>query len=65
MNQVTHALVRLANTADGKTVLNYLRQKVMNRILAPQSSNQELWYLEGQRALIATIEHLIQQGKQA
>jgi hypothetical protein len=54
----------LAQTTDGKTVLNYLRQKISGRILSPQASNQELWYLEGQRALIATMERLIQNGKQ-
>ena len=64
MIQVARALTRLANTTDGKTVLNYLRQKISGRILSPQASNQELWYLEGQRALIATMERLIQNGKQ-
>ncbi len=64
MNQVARALVRLSNTPDGKVVLNYLTQTITNRVLAPQASNQELWYLEGQRAFIATLHHLIQQGKQ-
>ena len=64
MIHVARALVRLSNTPDGKTVLDYLNQKITNRILAPSASNQELWYLEGQRAFIATLHHLIQQGKQ-
>ena len=64
MIQVARALTRLANTTDGKTLLNYLRQKITGRILPPQALNQELWYLEGQRAVVATIERLIQQGKQ-
>ena len=64
MNQVARALVRLANTSDGKIVFNYLNQTITNRVLAPQASNQELWYLEGQRAFVATLYHLIQQGKQ-
>lgn len=65
MNQIAYALTRLANTTDGKTVLNYLKKKISNHVLAPQASNQELWYLEGQRALIATMERLIQQTKQS
>lgn len=64
MNQVAHALVRLSNTADGKIILDYLNQKITNRVLAPNANNQELWYLEGQRAFVATLHHLIQQGKQ-
>ena len=64
MIQVARALVRLSNTTDGKIVLDYINQKITNRVLAPNASNQELWYLEGQRALIATLHHLIQQGKQ-
>jgi hypothetical protein len=64
MIRIAHAFTRLAQTTDGKTVLNYLRQKISGRILSPQASNQELWYLEGQRALIATMERLIQNGKQ-
>ena len=64
MIRFARALTRLASTTDGKTALDYLRQKISNRILPPQASNQELWYLEGQRALIATMERLIQQGKQ-
>ena len=64
MIQVARALVRLANTTDGKVVLDYLNQKITNRVLAPNATNQELWYLEGQRAFIATLHHLIQQGKQ-
>ncbi len=64
MIQVARSLVRLSNLADGKIVLDYLNQKITNRVLAPNATNQELWYLEGQRALIATLNHLIQQGKQ-
>ncbi len=63
MKEVIYALIRLSQTTDGKTVLTYLRKKVTHRILGPEATTQELWYLEGQRALIATMEKMIQQGK--
>ncbi len=63
MKEVIYALIRLSTTVDGKTVLNYLRRKVYGRILSPEASTQELWYLEGQRAFIATMDKMIEQGK--
>ncbi len=63
MKEVQHAMVRLMNTADGKKVLEHLKSRTLNRTLAPDATTQELWYLEGQRALIAYLDNLIEQGK--
>ena len=59
MKEVQHAMVRLMNTADGKMVLEHLKSRTLNRTLAPDATTQELWYLEGQRALIAYLDNLI------
>ena len=63
MKEIQRAMVRLMNTADGKTILEHLKSRTLNRTLAPDASTQELWYLEGQRALIAYLDNLIEQGK--
>ena len=63
MKQVQHAMTRLSATSDGKMVLEHLKARTLNRTLAPDATTQELWYLEGQRALIAYLDNLIEQGK--
>ena len=63
MKEVQHAMVRLMNTVDGKKVLEHLKSRTLNRTLSPDATTQELWYLEGQRALIAYLDNLIEQGK--
>lgn len=63
MKEIQRAATRLANTSDGKKVLEHLKSRTLNRVLAPDTSTQELWYIEGQRALIAYLDNLIEQGK--
>ena len=63
MKDIQHAMVRLSGTADGKKVLEHLKSRTLNRTLGPDATTQELWYLEGQRAMIAYLDNLIEQGK--
>ncbi|MGN0919302.1 MAG: hypothetical protein ACI4OR_00875 [Alphaproteobacteria bacterium] len=63
MKEIQHAMVRLMHTTDGKMVLDHLKSRTLNRTLTPNAATQELWYLEGQRALIAYLDNLIEQGK--
>ncbi len=63
MKEIQHVMVRLSNTADGKKMLEHLKSRTLNRTLAPDASTNELWYLEGQRAMIAYLDNLIEQGK--
>ena len=63
MKKVQYAMVHIANTTDGKMILEHLKSRILNRTLNPSASTQELWYLEGQRALIAYLDNLIEQGK--
>ena len=63
MKEIQHAMVRLSGTPDGKKVLEHLKSRITNRTLSPDATTQELWYLEGQRALITYLDNLIEQGK--
>ena len=63
MKEIQRAATRLANTSDGKKVLEHLKSRTLNRTLAPDATTQELWYLEGQRAMIAYLDNLTLQGK--
>lgn len=48
---------------DGRKALAYLQMLTFQRALGPASSDTELRYLEGQRALMATILRLIDRGR--
>lgn len=61
---VAAAFTRLFNRSDGDRVLAHLKHITQERVLAPNGSDAELWFLEGQRALVALIIALINQGQQ-
>lgn len=54
---------RLFSSDDGRKVLAYLQMLTFHRALGPLSSDMELRYLEGQRAMVATILRLIDRGR--
>ena len=56
------AFARLFTTDDGKTVLTYLQNMTFARVLGADSSSELLRYKEGQRAVVATIQRLINRG---
>ncbi len=58
------AFARLFNRPEAAAVLSALRRLTQQRVLPPTASDREVWYLEGQRALFATILSFIQQGQQ-
>ena len=47
----------------GKKVLSYLQGQIKNRVMTAECSSNELFFMEGKRALLAQIEHLINKGK--
>lgn len=47
----------------GVAFLDYLREITINSICGPHVSKEELYYIEGQRALVAVIEQRVQLGK--
>jgi len=61
---VAQSVTRLFNHPEGKEVLTYLKRRTQERVLSPDSSDRELWFLEGQRSMVALILSLIQQGQQ-
>lgn len=54
---------RLFSSDDGRKALAYLQMITFHRALAPTSSDMELRYAEGQRAMVATILRLIDRGR--
>ena len=54
---------RCFNSENGKKVLSYLSSQTKDRVLGADCSSNELWFMEGKRALFAQIEHLINKGK--
>jgi hypothetical protein len=57
------AFARLFSTQDGRQVLGYLQAVTFQRALGPASSDEQLRYMEGQRAMVATILRLIDRGR--
>lgn len=61
--EVEKSFARLFSTDDGQRVLAYLQVITFQRALGPASSDEQLRYLEGQRAMVATILRLIDRGR--
>ena len=62
-DEVAKSFAKCFATADGRRVLNFLSSQTKERFLPASSTTNELWFLEGKRALFAQIEHLISKGK--
>lgn len=54
---------RCFSTEYGKKVLSFLANQTKERVMGADCSSNELWFMEGKRALLAQIEHLIKKGK--
>ena len=57
------AFARLFTSEDGQRVLGHLQAMTFQRALGPDTSDQQLRYLEGQRALVASILRLFDKGR--
>jgi hypothetical protein len=55
--------VRLFSSDDGKKGLAYLQYLTFQRVLSADVSGEHLRYMEGQRALVASILRLIDRGR--
>lgn len=62
---VERAFTRLFLSEDGQKVLAHLQTITFQRALGPDVNDGELRYVEGQRAMIATILRLIDRGRHA
>ena len=58
------AFARLFGRPEANIVLDYLKHMTQERVLPATASVNELAYLEGQRALVATIQSMIKQGQE-
>ncbi|MCB1591846.1 MAG: hypothetical protein KDI90_05285 [Alphaproteobacteria bacterium] len=63
MREIEKCFARLFSCDDGRRALSYLQAISFQRALAPTSTDQQLRYAEGQRAMVATILRLIDRGR--
>ena len=63
MRDIEKSFARLFTTDDGQKVLSHLQVMTFQRALGPSAADDQLRYLEGQRAMIATILRLIDRGR--
>lgn len=61
--EIALAFARTFSSVEGAKVLAHLNRITRERHLGPTSSDAELRYLEGQRALVAQIMSLVLRGK--
>lgn len=61
--EVEKAFARLFSSDDGRKVLAHLQVMTFQRALGPGTSDEQLRYLEGQRAMVASILRLIDRGR--
>ena len=62
-DEVARAFARSFAGPHGETALAHLRAVTIERRLGPEASEALLRFVEGQRALVATIEALIARGR--
>lgn len=63
MREIERAFTRLFSSDDGQKVLAHLQVMTFQRAMGPAVSDDQLRYLEGQRAMVATILRLIDRGR--
>lgn len=63
LREIEKSFARLFASEDGQRVLAHLQVMTFQRALGPESSDEQLRYLEGQRSMIATILRLIDRGR--
>lgn len=63
MREIEKSFARLFSSEDGQKVLSHLQVMTFQRALGPTTSDEQLRYTEGQRAMVATILRLIDRGR--
>ena len=63
--QIEKAYARLFSTDDGRQVLSHLQSIAFMRAYSAESTDEQIRYAEGQRALVATIMRLVNAGRQS
>lgn len=62
---LARAVARLAATPDGARLLAHLRRLAFGRAVGPEAPEATLRHLEGQRALVLSLESLAARGRDA
>lgn len=60
---IERTFARLFSSEDGRKVLSHLQVMGFHRVHAAGTSDDQLRYAEGQRAMVATILRLIDKGR--
>ncbi|WP_114393163.1 hypothetical protein [Oleisolibacter albus] len=60
---LARAAARLLDSADGRRLLAHLRRLTLERALGPEAPEPVLRHLEGQRALVLSLEALAARGR--
>ncbi len=63
--EIEKSYARLFGTEDGKRVLAHLQTVAFMRAYSAESSDEQIRYAEGQRALVANMLRLINAGRTA
>lgn len=63
LREIEKTFARLFATEDGQKVLSHLQVITFCRALGPTVADEQLRYVEGQRAMVATILRLIDRGR--
>ena len=61
--EICRSFARLFTHHESAKVLEHLRKSTRERVFGPEVSEATLRYVEGQRALVAYIENMIERGK--
>lgn len=61
-DDIARAYERCFTGNDGAVVLQHLRETTIDRRLGPDATNNEIWFLEGERTLAARILSMVNRG---
>ena len=62
-DDLAQCALRVFSSQDGQRVLDHLERTFLLRRVPPQTSDQELRHVEGQRSLVAYLQALVARGK--
>jgi len=65
MRDVEKTFARLFASDDGKKALSYLQRATYQRVMSADTTDAQLRYLEGQRALVSSMMRFAERGRNA
>ncbi|MBT4890050.1 MAG: hypothetical protein HON65_10910 [Rhodospirillales bacterium] len=61
--ELSRSFARVFSHSESARVLDHLRKSTRDRVFGPEVSEATLRYVEGQRALVAYMENIIERGR--